>query len=84
MYIPTPSTPADAGFDPEKAPKVTLYGTGDYCGKAEHYFTISGDEQPSYTVKFDTAGGTSISNKTGVRWEQRVRGRRGASHQNRL
>ena len=64
--------PSDAGFDPEKAPKVTLYGTGNYCGKAEHYFTISGDEQPSYTVKFDTAGGTSISNKTGVRWEQRV------------
>ena len=64
--------PNDAGFDPEKAPKVTLYGTGDYCGKAEHYFTISGDAQPSYTVKFDTAGGTSISNKTGVRWEQRV------------
>ena len=64
--------PNDAGFDPEKAPKVTLYGTGNYCGKAEHCFTISGDEQPSYTVKFDTAGGTSISNKTGVRWEQRV------------
>ena len=34
-------TPDDAGFDPEKAPKVTLYGTGNYCGKAEHYFTIS-------------------------------------------
>ena len=33
--------PDDAGFDPEKAPKVTLYGTGNYCGKAEHYFTIS-------------------------------------------
>mgnify|MGYP000820192960 CR=1 FL=1 len=64
--------PNDAGFDPKKAPKVTLYGTGNYCGKAEHYFTISGDEQPSYTVKFDTAGGTSISNKAGVRWEQRV------------
>ena len=64
--------PSDEGFDPEKAPKVTLYGTGDYCGKAEHYFTISGDEQPSYTVKFDTAGGTSIGEKTGVRWEQRV------------
>ena len=64
--------PNDAGFDPEKAPKVTLYGTGNYCGKAERCFTISGDEQPSYTVKFDTAGGTSISNKTGVRWEQRV------------
>ena len=64
--------PSDEGFDPEKAPKVTLYGTGDYCGKAEHYFTISGDAQPSYTVKFDTAGGTSIGDKTGVRWEQRV------------
>ena len=64
--------PNDAGFDPEKAPKVTLYGTGDYCGKAEHCFTISGDAQPSYTVKFDTAGGTSIGEKTGVRWEQRV------------
>ena len=33
--------PDDEGFDPEKAPKVTLYGTGSYCGKAEHYFTIS-------------------------------------------
>ena len=33
--------PDDAGFDREKAPKVTLYGTGNYCGKAEHYFTIS-------------------------------------------
>ena len=64
--------PSDAGFDPEKAPKVTLYGTGNYCGKAEHYFTISGDAQPSYTVKYDTAGGTSIGEKTGVRWEQRV------------
>ena len=64
--------PNDAGFDPEKAPKVTLYGTGDYCGKAEHCFTISGDAQPSYTVKYDTAGGTSIGEKTGVRWEQRV------------
>ena len=64
--------PSDEGFDPEKAPKVTLYGTGNYCGKAEHYFTISGDAQPSYTVKYDTAGGTSIGEKTGVRWEQRV------------
>ena len=34
-------TPDDAGFDSEKAPKVTLYGPGNYCGKAEHYFTIS-------------------------------------------
>ena len=64
--------PGDAGFDPEKAPKTTLYGTGDYCGKAEHYFTISGDAQQAYTVKYDTAGGTSIGEKTGVRWEQRV------------
>ena len=51
---------------------MTLYGRGNYCGKAEHYFTISGDAQPSYTVKYDTAGGTSIGEKTGVRWEQRV------------
>ncbi len=64
--------PNDAGFDPEKAPKVTLYGTGDYCGKAEHYFTISGDAQPAYTVRYETGGGTSIGEKTGVRWEQRV------------
>ncbi len=34
-------TPEDEGFDPAKAPKVTLCGTGNYCGKAEHYFTIS-------------------------------------------
>ena len=34
-------TPGDEGFDSKKAPKVTLYGTGNYCGKAEHYFTIS-------------------------------------------
>ena len=33
--------PDDEGFDTEKAPKVTLYGAGNYCGKAEHYFTIS-------------------------------------------
>ena len=33
--------PDDVGFDPAKAPKVTLYGAGNYCGKAEHYFTIS-------------------------------------------
>ena len=64
--------PSDEGFDPEKAPKVTLYGTGDYCGKAEHYFTISGDAQPAYTVRYETGGGTSIGEKTGVRWEQRV------------
>ena len=64
--------PSDAGFDPEKAPKVTLYGTGNYCGKAEHYFTISGSAQPAYTVRYETGGGTSIGEKTGVRWEQRV------------
>ena len=64
--------PNDAGFDPEKAPKVTLYGRGDYCGKVEHYFTISGSAQPAYTVRYETGGGTSIGEKTGVRWEQRV------------
>ena len=64
--------PNNAGFDPKKAPKVTLYGTGDYCGKVEHYFTISGSAQPAYTVRYETGGGTSIGEKTGVRWEQRV------------
>ena len=64
--------PNDAGFDPKKAPKVTLYGTADYCGKVEHYFTISGSAQPAYTVRYETGGGTSIGEKTGVRWEQRV------------
>ena len=64
--------PNDAGFDPKKAPKVTLYGTGDYCGKVEHYFTISGSAQPAYTVRYETGGGTSIGEKTGVRWKQRV------------
>ena len=64
--------PSDEGFDPKKAPKVTLYGTGDYCGKVEHYFTISGSAQPAYTVRYETGGGTSIGEKTGVRWKQRV------------
>ena len=65
-------TPDDNGFDPAEAPKVTLYGTGNYCGKAEHYFTIGGDTQPSYTVRFDTAGGTAIDDKTNLKWNQRV------------
>ena len=43
-------TPDDAGFDPEKAPKVTLYGTGNYCGKAEHYFTISENTAAAPTI----------------------------------
>ena len=47
-------TPDDAGFDPEKAPKVTLYGTGNYCGKAEHYFTISESTAAAPTVTTDT------------------------------
>ena len=42
--------PDDAGFDPEKAPKVTLYGTGNYCGKAEHYFTISESTAAAPTI----------------------------------
>ena len=46
--------PDDAGFDPEKAPKVTLYGTGNYCGKAEHYFTISESTAASPTITTDT------------------------------
>ena len=46
--------PDDAGFDPEKAPRVTLYGTGNYCGKAEHYFTISENAAAAPTVTTDT------------------------------
>ena len=46
--------PNDAGFDPEKAPKVTLYGTGNYCGKAEHYFTISENAAAAPSITTDT------------------------------
>ena len=46
--------PDDAGFDPEKAPKVTLYGTGNYCGTAEHYFTISENTAAAPTITTDT------------------------------
>ena len=55
-------TPEDEGFDPAKAPKVTLYGTGNYCGKAEHYFTIS-TEAPAaeHTVTVTTAGNGTAS-----------------------
>ena len=44
----------DEGFDSEKAPKVTLYGTGNYCGKAEHYFTISENAAAAPTITTDT------------------------------
>ncbi|MFR6377250.1 MAG: S-layer homology domain-containing protein [Oscillospiraceae bacterium] len=47
-------TPDDVGFDSEKAPKVTLYGTGNYCGKAEHYFTISENTAAAPTITTDT------------------------------
>ena len=47
-------TPEDEGFDPAKAPKVTLYGTGNYCGKAEHYFTISESTAAAPTITTDT------------------------------
>ena len=46
--------PNDAGFDSEKAPKVTLYGTGNYCGKAEHYFTISENATAAPSITTDT------------------------------
>ena len=46
--------PNDAGFDPEKAPKVTLYGTGNYCGTAEHYFTISENAAAAPSITTDT------------------------------
>ena len=57
-------TPEDEGFDPAKAPKVTLYGTGNYCGKAEHYFTISTEApaaEHTVTVKTDGNGTASAS-----------------------
>ena len=55
-------TPDDAGFDSEKAPKVTLYGTGNYCGKAEHYFTISAEAPAAeHTVTVTTAGNGTAS-----------------------
>ena len=61
-------TPDDAGFDSEKAPKVTLYGTGNYCGKAEHYFTISAEAPAAeHTVKFNAnGGGGTMADVTGV------------------
>ena len=46
--------PDDTGFDPAKAPKVTLYGTGNYCGKAEHYFTISENAAAAPSITTDT------------------------------
>ena len=52
--------PDDAGFDPEKAPKVTLYGTGNYCGKAEHYFTISENAAAAPTITTDTLPGGKV------------------------
>lgn len=65
-------SPDDAGFDSAKAPKVTICGTGSFCGRAEHCFTIGGQAQPSYTVRFDTNGGTAIADKTDVKWTSRV------------
>ena len=47
-------TPGDEGFDSKKAPKVTLYGTGNYCGKAEHYFTISENATAAPSITTDT------------------------------
>ncbi len=65
-------SPGDDGFDSAKAPKVTICGTGSFCGRAEHCFTIGGQAQPSYTVQFDTNGGTAIADKTDVKWTNRV------------
>ncbi len=65
-------SPDEAGFDSAKAPKVIICGTGSFCGRAEHCFTIGGQAQPSYTVQFDTNGGTAIADKTDVKWTNRV------------
>ena len=51
---------------------MTIFGTGSFCGRAEHYFTIGGQAQPSYTVRFETNGGTAIADKTDVKWTNRV------------
>ena len=59
-------TPEDEGFDPAKAPKVTLYGTGNYCGKAEHYFTISENAAAAPTI----TTGTLPNGKVGVAYSQ--------------
>ena len=43
---------------------MTLYGTGNYCGKAEHYFTISTEApaaEHTVTVKTDGNGTASAS-----------------------
>ena len=54
--------PDNEGFDSEKAPKVTLYGTGNYCGKAEHYFTISAEAPAAeYTITVKTDGNGTAS-----------------------
>ena len=61
--------PDDEGFDSEKAPKVTLYGTGNYCGKAEHYFTISAEApaaEHTVTVRTDGNGTASASHAKAV------------------
>ena len=62
----------DDGFNLAKAPKVTICGTGSFCGRAEHCFTIGGQAQPSYTVRFETNGGTVIGDKTDVKWTDSV------------
>ena len=41
---------------------MTLYGTGNYCGKAEHYFTISAEAPAAeHTVTVTTAGNGTAS-----------------------
>ena len=52
--------PEDEGFDPAKAPKVTLYGTGNYCGKAEHNFPISHKENRG-RMTFEVNGKPDLS-----------------------
>ena len=57
-------TPGDEGFDSKKAPKVTLYGTGNYCGKAEHYFTISENAAAAPTITTDTCRAARWARRT--------------------
>ena len=39
---------------------MTLYGTGNYCGKAEHYFTISENAAAAPTITTDTLPGGKV------------------------
>ena len=49
--------PNDAGFDSEKAPKVTLYGTGNYCGKVGEAYSQTLTATGTTPIKWSISGG---------------------------